>query len=75
LFALMAATVVAVVLVGPFAWLAPLVLGLAVMYVDLQRNAVITLALNTVGMTKLVLALVVALLLFAARGPARARAA
>lgn len=72
LFALMAATVVAVVLVGPFAWLAPLVLGLAVMYVDLQRNAVITSALNTVGMTKLVLALVVALLVFAARGPARA---
>lgn len=75
LLALAAATVLAVVLVGPFAWLASLTLGLAAMYANLTRDGIVNTTLDDVGTTALVVTVLVALLVFAARGPASARAA
>lgn len=69
LLALMIVSVLAVVWLGSLAWFAPVLLGLASIYVDLTQNAVISTALEALGLPVLAAALVIALAVFVVRGP------
>lgn len=69
LVALMTVATVAVVLLGPMAWLTPLVIGLACLYADLRYHHVVSHALDDLGGPVLTAALVVSLAAFVRFGP------
>lgn len=69
LIALLACSVVAVVLAGPLAWLPTLVAGLATTYVDLAYDEPIRSALDTLGVPTLIVLLLVGLCVFLVKGP------
>lgn len=67
--ALLAFSIVAVVVAGALAWLPTVAVGLAVTYVDLVYGAPVRSTLDAVGLPVLFVVLVSALLLYVARGP------
>ncbi|KQX65680.1 hypothetical protein ASD06_08605 [Angustibacter sp. Root456] len=66
---LLVVAVMAVVVVGAFAWLPTVVVGLAVTYVDLVYGQPVRSALDTVGLPVLSALLMAALGLYVLRGP------
>lgn len=67
--ALLVLAVVAVILLGPLAWLPTVVAGLAVTYIDLGYGQPVRSALNAVGLPVLSALLLAALGLYVLRGP------
>ncbi len=69
LLALMTVAVLAVIMLGPLAWLPTTVLGLTTIYVDLVYRDPIRSTLDALGLPTLTIALGVSLAGFIARGP------